>query len=76
LKGAPYEAIRVPLRPAEGAPLVEWLFGRKRNVVLGVGREREKLARSAEELVRHRELLRLKEALEALEVSAPDGGMR
>jgi hypothetical protein len=76
LKGAPYEAIRVPLRPAEGEKLVEWLFGRKRSVVLGVGREREKLERSAEELVRHAELLRLKAKLDALEVSAPDGGMR
>jgi hypothetical protein len=65
-KGAPYEAVGVSIKDGEAAPRMEWLFGRKRNVVLGVGRERERLGRAAAAAVRHRELLRLKALLDDL----------
>jgi hypothetical protein len=59
VKGNPYEAVGVSIKDGEGARRMEWLFGRKRNVVLGVGREPERLGRAAAAAVRHRELLRL-----------------
>ena len=65
-KGAPYEAVGVSIKDGETASRMEWLFGRKRNVVLGVGREPERLGRAAAAAVRHRELLRLKALLDDL----------
>jgi len=66
LKGTAYESMSVALRDGEAAPRLEWLFGRKRNVVLGVGREPEKLDRAGKERARHAELQRLKELLDDL----------
>jgi hypothetical protein len=65
-KGAPYEALTVSLREREDEKRVEWLFGRKRNVVLGIGREPEKLGKDAEARVRHAQMLRLKSLLDEL----------
>jgi hypothetical protein len=66
VKGAPYEAVGVSIKEGEAARRMEWLFGRKRNVVLGVGREPERLGRAAAAAVRHRELLRLNALLDDL----------
>jgi hypothetical protein len=65
-KGAPYEALAVSLRERENERRTEWLFGRKRNVVLGIGREPEKLGKDAEARVRHAHMLRLKSLLDGL----------
>jgi hypothetical protein len=63
-KGAPYEALSVPIQPGEGSARVEWLFGRKRNVVLGIGYTPAKLDRKQRERERHAELSRLKTLLD------------
>ncbi|HEX6276840.1 MAG TPA: DUF6599 family protein [Polyangiaceae bacterium] len=65
-KGAPYDALTVSLRERENERRVEWLFGRKRNVVLGIGREPAKLGKEAEARVRHAQMLRLKSLLDDL----------
>jgi hypothetical protein len=65
-KGAPYDALAVSLRERENDRRVEWLFGRKRNVVLGIGRDYEKLGKEGEARVRHAQMLRLKSLLDEL----------
>jgi hypothetical protein len=65
-RGGAYESVEVAIQSAEGAPRMEWLFGRKRNVVLGIGREPEKLDRAGKARVRHREALRLKALLDEI----------
>lgn len=65
-RGGAYESVEVSIQSADGAPRMEWLFGRKRNVVLGIGREPEKLDRAGRVRVRHREALRLKALLDEL----------
>jgi hypothetical protein len=65
-KGAPYESVFVSIREADGVPRVEWLFGRRRNVVLGIGRAPEKLDRDGAARMRHAEMQRLKAFLDEL----------
>lgn len=65
-KGAPYEALAVPIRERDDERRIEWLFGRKRNVVLGIGREPEKLDKDGEARARHAQMLRLKALLDGL----------
>jgi hypothetical protein len=67
LRGAAYESVEVAIQANEGARRMEWLFGRKRNVVLGIAREPEKLDRAGKARVRHREALRLKELFDELD---------
>jgi hypothetical protein len=65
-KGGPYEAMSVPILAGEGSARLEWLFGRKRNVVLGIGYKPAKLDRKQRERERHTELSRLNELLDEL----------
>jgi hypothetical protein len=66
-RGGAYESVEVSIQSGGGAPRMEWFFGRRRNVVLGTGREPEKLDRAGRARVRHREALRLKELLDAID---------
>ena len=65
-KGAPYESVFVSMREADGEPRVDWLFGRRRNVVLGIGRAAEKLDKAGMERMRHAEMQRLKAFFEGV----------
>lgn len=67
LRGSAFESVEVAIQVTDGARRLEWLFGRKRNVVLGIAREPEKLDRAGKARVRHREALRLKELFDELD---------
>jgi hypothetical protein len=75
IRGAPYEAVGASVQEGEGGPRREWLFGRKRNVVLGIGYQSDKrrgevpgggLDRKKRDRERHAALLKLKALLDVL----------
>ena len=66
MKGAPYETLVVSIREGDDERRMEWLFGRKQSVVLGIGREPEKLGREGQARVRHAQMRRLKALLDEL----------
>lgn len=65
-RGAPYESLSVPLQSGEGGERLEWVFGRKRHVVVGIGYRPASLERKKRDRERHVELSRLKKLLDEL----------
>ena len=63
-RGAPYESLSVPIQAVEGGARLEWVFGRKRHVVVGIGYTPSTLDRKKRDRERHVELSRLKKLLD------------